>query len=49
MKDTWHWPKINLQVRTSNHGAIEFCRRLGYAADDVVNMGKRLEHDGPAA
>lgn len=38
-------PKINLQIRTSNHGVIEFYRRLGYAVDDVVSMGKRLEHD----
>jgi ribosomal protein S18 acetylase RimI-like enzyme len=38
-------PKINLQVRTSNYGVIEFYRRLGYSVDDVVSMGKRLEHD----
>jgi ribosomal protein S18 acetylase RimI-like enzyme len=38
-------PKINLQIRTSNHGVVEFYRRLGYAVDDVVSMGKRLEHD----
>jgi ribosomal protein S18 acetylase RimI-like enzyme len=38
-------PKINLQIRTSNQGIIEFYRRLGYATDDVVSMGKRLEHD----
>lgn len=38
-------PKINLQVRTSNRGVIEFYRRLGYSVDDVVSMGKRLEHD----
>jgi len=36
--------KINLQVRTSNHGVVEFYRRLGYSVDDVVSMGKRLEH-----
>ncbi len=40
-------PKINLQVRTSNTGVIEFYKRLGFALDDVVSMGKRLEHDGP--
>jgi len=39
-------PKINLQVRTSNKGVIEFYRRLGYSVDDVVSMGKRLERDG---
>ena len=38
-------PKINLQVRTSNTGLIEFYRRLGYSVDDVVSMGKRLEQD----
>lgn len=38
-------PKINLQVRTSNHGVLEFYRRLGYSVDDVVSLGKRLEHD----
>lgn len=40
-------PKINLQVRTSNTGALEFYRRAGYAVDEVVSMGKRLEHDSP--
>lgn len=38
-------PKINLQIRTSNRPVIEFYRRLGYSVDDVVSMGKRLEHD----
>jgi ribosomal protein S18 acetylase RimI-like enzyme len=38
-------PKINLQIRTSNHSVIEFYRRLGYSVDDVVSMGKRLEDD----
>ncbi len=38
-------PKINLQVRTSNHRAIEFYQRLGYSVDEVLSMGKRLEHD----
>jgi ribosomal protein S18 acetylase RimI-like enzyme len=40
-------PKINLLVRTTNQGVIEFYKRLGYAVDEVVSMGKRLEHDGP--
>jgi len=40
-------PKINLQVRTANTAAIEFYRRIGFAIDDVVSLGKRLEHDGP--
>jgi ribosomal protein S18 acetylase RimI-like enzyme len=39
-------PKINLQVRTTNAEAIAFYERLGYSVDDVVSMGKRLEHDG---
>ena len=42
-------PKINLQVRTSNQGVIDFYRRLGYSVDEVVSMGKRLEHDEKAA
>jgi ribosomal protein S18 acetylase RimI-like enzyme len=41
-------PKINLQVRASNQGVIEFYKRIGYAVDDVVSMGKRLESDDPA-
>jgi ribosomal protein S18 acetylase RimI-like enzyme len=38
-------PKINLQVRASNQKVIEFYRRIGYTVDDVVSLGKRLEHD----
>jgi ribosomal protein S18 acetylase RimI-like enzyme len=38
-------PKINLQIRASNTGVIEFYRRLGYQVDEVVSMGKRLEKD----
>ena len=38
-------PKINLQVRSSNLGAIAFYERIGYSLDDVVSMGKRLEAD----
>jgi ribosomal protein S18 acetylase RimI-like enzyme len=41
-------PKINLQVRTSNQVVVEFYRRLGYSADDVVSMGKRLVKDEPS-
>ena len=36
-------PKINLQVRNSNRGVIEFYQRIGYSIDDVVSLGKRLE------
>jgi ribosomal protein S18 acetylase RimI-like enzyme len=37
--------KINLQVRVGNEEAMAFYRRLGFSLDDVVGMGKRLEHD----
>jgi ribosomal protein S18 acetylase RimI-like enzyme len=40
-------PKINLQVRTSNQAVIAFYQSLGYVLDEVVGLGKRLEHDGP--
>jgi ribosomal protein S18 acetylase RimI-like enzyme len=40
-------PKLNLQIRRSNQQVVEFYRRLGYATDDVVSMGKRLEPDVP--
>ena len=38
-------PKINLQVRRTNPGVIAFYEELGFAADDVVSLGKRLVHD----
>jgi ribosomal protein S18 acetylase RimI-like enzyme len=38
-------PKINLQVRTSNTDVIAFYEAIGFAMDDVVSMGKRLEQD----
>jgi ribosomal protein S18 acetylase RimI-like enzyme len=38
-------PKVNLQVRASNLAAVEFYRRVGYAAEEVVSMGRRLEDD----
>lgn len=38
--------KINLQIRNSNLPAQGFYRALGYVGDEVVSMGKRLEHDG---
>ena len=40
-------PKINLQVRSTNRYVIEFYRAIGYTVDDVVSLGKRLEHDDP--
>lgn len=36
-------PKINLQVRDDNAGAVEFYRRLGYRVEERVSFGKRLE------
>jgi len=38
-------PKINLQVRTSNREVIAFYQQIGFAPDDVVSLGKRLEVD----
>jgi ribosomal protein S18 acetylase RimI-like enzyme len=38
-------PKINLLVRDSNHEVMGFYQRLGYAIDEVVEMGKRLIPD----
>lgn len=38
-------PKINLQVRTTNQSVIDFYQQLGFKIDDVVSLGKRLEHD----
>lgn len=38
-------PKISLQIRSANRQVIEFYQRLGYGIDDVVSLGKRLEHD----
>ena len=37
--------KINLQVRTTNTQVIAFYERLGFGAEELVNMGKRLEAD----
>ncbi len=41
-------PKVNLQVRHSNSGAIAFYERLGYGTDSVTSLGKRLERSGKA-
>ena len=38
-------PKINVQVRTSNKGVIDFYRAVGFKDDEVVSLGKRLERD----
>jgi len=42
-------PKLNLQVRSSNTGVIEWYRTLGYEPDNAVSLGKRLIADAPAA
>jgi len=36
-------PKINLQVRASNPGVVDFYRRLGFEIDETVSLGKRLD------
>ena len=36
-------PKVNLQVRTTNASAVSFYHALGYAVEDRVSLGKRLE------
>ena len=38
-------PKINLQVRAGNRAVLEFYQRIGYHVDEVISLGKRLEHD----
>ena len=38
-------PKVNLQVQSTNTEVIDFYRSLGFTVEDVVNLGKRLEHD----
>ena len=38
-------PKLNLQVRSTNAGVLEFYRKLGYVPDETVSLGKRLIHD----
>ncbi len=35
-------PKVNLQVRAANQQVVAFYRRLGYAVEDRVSMGRRL-------
>jgi ribosomal protein S18 acetylase RimI-like enzyme len=39
-------PKINLQVRQGNDGAIAFYQSVGFEQQDLVQCGKRLEEDG---
>jgi len=35
-------PKLNLQVRADNIGAVAFYRKLGFDVEERVSMGKRL-------
>lgn len=35
--------KINLQVRPDNHTVLAFYRGLGYAVEERVSLGKRLD------
>lgn len=36
-------PKLNLQVRASNHEVVAFYRHLGYEIEERISMAKRLE------
>jgi ribosomal protein S18 acetylase RimI-like enzyme len=40
-------PKVSLLVRSSNAQVLAFYRKLGYAQDDAVPLGKRLIPDLP--
>lgn len=39
-------PKLNLQIRAANTDVVAFYKRLGYAVEDRVSMGKLLEDVG---
>ncbi len=39
--------KVNLQIRATNESAVSFYEALGYSTDDVISLGRRLEHDTP--
>jgi ribosomal protein S18 acetylase RimI-like enzyme len=38
-------PKVSLLVRNANQQALDFYRRIGYAQDEAVPLGKRLIPD----
>ncbi len=40
-------PKLNLQVRAPNRETVAFYENLGYAVEERVSMGKRLEGAAP--
>ena len=35
-------PKLNIQVRASNAGVVDFYRRAGYVVEERISMSKRL-------
>lgn len=35
-------PKVNLQIRATNHSVIAFYEKIGFADDYIIGMGKRL-------
>jgi ribosomal protein S18 acetylase RimI-like enzyme len=39
-------PKVNLQVRPTNHEVVAFYRSVGYQVEERVSMGRRLEGVG---
>jgi len=39
-------PKLNLQVRAANIGAVAFYKRLGFTIEERVSLGKRLASSG---
>ena len=40
-------PNINLQLRADNKAVVYFCENICYVAENIVNMGKRLEYGNP--
>ncbi len=40
-------PKLNIMVRSSNQGVLEFYCRLGFQVDEILCVGKRLLDEGP--
>ena len=38
-------PKINIQVRGGNTGALNFFQKIGYNTEDRISLGKRLIED----
>jgi len=38
-------PKINIQVRAGNTGALNFFGKIGYNTEERISLGKRLIED----